>query len=261
MKTAMESIVRPERATRLLGLAGAAALCIVMPAASIAGLFSISPIRLDLDGRNKTDSITIGNNETERKIDMQAKLFGWTQDAEGNDVYVESNDLVFFPRIFSVDRQDQRVIRVGLKVPAGAMEQSYRLFVEELPPPPDPAKRGAQVQFVLRFGVPIFVRPDNERLAGAIEGLEAAATTATVVIRNTGNQNFQILSLSVKSQAGYDKEIVGGYVLAGATKRISAPFPGELCRTLGKLQIVMKTDRIGTLERAFDWDAGRCGAK
>jgi fimbrial chaperone protein len=249
------------RITHVLGYIAACALCGLMPAASIAGLFSISPIRLDLDRRNKTDTITIGNDEPERKIEMQAKLFEWTQDATGNDVYVESNDLVFFPRIFSVDKQDQRVIRVGLKVPAAATEKSYRLFVEELPPPPDPDKKGAQILFVLRFGVPIFVRPDKEQLAGAIEGIETAPTAATVIIRNTGNQNFQIQSLSVKSQAGYEKEIVGGYVLAGATKHVTAPFPADMCAKLGKLQIVMKTDRMGTIERTFDWDASRCGAK
>lgn len=253
--------MRRRRPTHFLTLLVAAALGIAVPAASIAGLFSISPIRLDLDRQNRTDSITISNSETERKIEMQAKLFEWTQDAEGNDVYTESNNLVFFPRIFGVDKQDQRVIRVGLKVPAPTMEQAYRLFVEELPPPPDAGRKGAQVQFVLRFGVPIFVRPDTEQLAGAIEGLESAATAATVVIRNTGNQNFQIQSLSFKSQVGYEKQIVGGYVLAGATKRISAAIPADLCRTLGRLQVVMKTDRIGTVERDFDWDATRCGTK
>jgi fimbrial chaperone protein len=237
------------------------ALCALMPGGSIAGLFSISPIRIDLDRRNKTDSITVSNDETARKIEMQAKLFEWTQDAKGNDVYVESNDLVFFPRIFAVDKQDQRVVRVGLKVPAGNTEKSYRLFIEELPPPADPARKGAQVLFVLRFGIPIFVRPDKEKLGGAIDGMEATPTAATIVVKNTGNQNFQIQSLRVKSGAAYENEIVGGYVLAGATKHITAQFPPDTCRKLGKLQIVMKTDRIGTIERTFDWDTSRCEGK
>lgn len=239
----------------------ACALLVLMPAASMAGLFSISPIRLDLDRRNKTDSITVSNDEASRKIEMQAKLVEWTQDAKGNDVYVESNDLVFFPRIFTVDKQDQRVVRIGLKVPADTIEKSYRLFIEELPPPADPAKKGAQVLFVLRFGIPIFVRPDKEQMAGVIDGMEATPTAATIIVKNTGNQNFQIQSLIVKSGAAYEKEIVGGYVLAGATKHITAQFPPDVCRQLGKLQIVMKTDRIGTIERTFDWDTSRCESK
>jgi fimbrial chaperone protein len=165
---------------------------------------------------------------------------------------------VFFPRIFAVDKQDQRVVRVGIKVPATASEKAYRLFIEELPPPPDPSTKGAQILFVLRFGVPIFVRPDKEQFAGAIESVQAAPTGAAVVVKNTGNQNFQVQSMSIKSSAGYEKEIVGGYVLAGATKHIVAPIPADICKKLGKLQIVMKTDRIGTIERTFDWDASRC---
>src|SRR5208283_2977550 len=138
-------------------------LSMLVPGTSIAGLFGISPIRLDLDRQSKTDSITISNDEAERKLDMQAKLFEWTQNEKGEDVYVESNDLVFFPRIFSIDPQDKRVMRVGLKVPATATEKAYRLFIEELPPPRDPEKTGTQVLFVLRFGVPIFIRPDKEQ--------------------------------------------------------------------------------------------------
>lgn len=224
-----------------------------------AALFSISPIRLDLDRQNKTDSITVSNDETARKLDMQAKLVEWTQDEKGNDIYVESNDLVFFPRIFAVDKQDQRIVRVGLKAPAAATEKAYRLFIEELPPPPDPERKGAQVLFVLRFGVPIFVRPDKEQLSGVIEGIEAVAAGVTVIVKNTGNQNFQIQSLAVTSGSAYETDIVGGYVLAGATKHITAKIPAATCKSLGPLKIVMKTDRIGTIERTFDWDASRCG--
>lgn len=260
MKIPLQTITPCKRIPQWLSYLAGCALCVLIPAASIAGVFAISPIRLDIDRQNKTDSITITNDEPEKKLEMQAKLFEWTQDAKGNDVYVESNDLVFFPRIFAIDKQDQRVVRVGLKVPATTTEKSYRLFIEELPPPPDPGRKGSQVVFVLRFGVPIFVRPDKEQLAGAIEDLEPAPAAATVVVRNTGNQNFQIQSLSVKSEAGYQKEIVGGYVLAGATKHIIASFPPEMCRKHGKVEIVMKTDRIGTIERTFNWDVGRCGA-
>ncbi|MFL6579149.1 MAG: molecular chaperone [Burkholderiales bacterium] len=241
------------------GIAWALFAFTVAPA--VAGLFSISPIRLDLDRHNKTDSITISSDEPEKKIQMQAKLMEWTQDAKGNDIYVESNDLIFFPRIFAIDKLDQRVVRVGLKVPAPATEKAYRLFIEELPPPADPGKKGAQVLFVLRFGVPVFVRPDKEQLAGTIEGMEATPTAAVIIVRNTGNQNFQIQSLRVKSGPAYEQEIVGGYVLAGATKHVIAQFPPDTCRKLGKLQVVMTTDRIGTVARDFDWDTSRCEIK
>jgi fimbrial chaperone protein len=248
------------RHTRLRTLAAAGAICLLLPAQVAAGLFSISPIRLDLDRQNKTDSIGVSNEETARKLDMQAKLMEWKQDAKGNDIYVDSNDLVFFPRIFSIDKQDQRVVRVGIKVPATTQEKSYRLFIEELPPPPDPDKKGAQVLFVLRFGVPIFVRPDKEQIAGSIESIEAVPGGVAVIIKNSGNSNFQIQSIAFTGE-GYEKEIVAGYVLAGATKHVTAQWTPEACKKIGKLRVVMKTDRINTLERTFDWDPNRCVSK
>jgi fimbrial chaperone protein len=237
------------------------ACSLLVPDASIAGLFGISPIRIDLDRQNKTDSIAVSNDETERNLDMQTKLFEWTQNEKGEDIYTESNDLVFFPRIFSVEKQDKRVVRVGLKVPGGATEKAYRLFIEELPPKPDPEQKGAQIVFVLRFGVAVFVRPDKEQLAGNIEAVEGGPDTAAIVIHNTGNANFQIQSLALKSETGYEKEVAGGYVLSGATRRFNAPFPADACAKTGKLHVVMKTDRIGTIERGFDWNAARCGSK
>ena len=245
----------------LTGMRLACIAFLLAPLFARAGLFGISPIRLELDRQAKTDSITISNDDAEKKLEVQTKLFEWTQDADGNDVYVESNDLVYFPRILTIEKQEQRVIRVGLKVPAVAKEKAYRLFVEELPPPPDPEKKGAQILFLLRFGVPIFVRPDKEQFAGVIERIDAAPGNAIVVVKNTGNQNFQIQSLVVKAGAGFDKEIVGGYVLAEATKRLAVPIPPDACGKLSKLEVVMKTDRLGTLERTFDWDAGRCTLK
>ena len=246
--------------TRLRTLAAVGAICLLLPIEAGAGLFSISPIRLDLDRQNKTDSIGVSNEETARKLDMQAKLMEWTQDANGNDIYVDSNDLVFFPRIFSIDKQDQRVVRVGIKVPATTIEKSYRLFIEELPPPPDPDKKGAQVLFVLRFGVPVFVRPEKEQIAGSIEGVEAIPGGVAVIVKNSGNSNFQIQSLAI-SGGGFEKEIVAGYVLAGATKHVGAQFTPEVCKKISKLRIVMKSDRIDTVERTFDWDPNRCISK
>jgi fimbrial chaperone protein len=234
---------------------------ILLPLAAHGGVFGISPIRVDLDRENKTASVTVSNDDPDKKLEMRATLFEWSQDAAGKDVYTESSDLVYFPRIFTIEKQDQRVVRVGLKVPARATEKAYRLFIEELPPPRDPQQKGAAVVFVLRFGIPIFLRPDKEQSAAAIERIEVTPGKAAVIVKNGGNQNFQIQSLVIKAGSLLEKEIVGGYVLAGASKQVISDVPPDVCRKLDKVQILMKTDRIGSLEKAFDWDASRCGAQ
>ena len=57
--------------TRLRTLAAVGAICLLLPLEAGAGLFSISPIRLDLDRQNKTDSIGVSNEETARKLDIE----------------------------------------------------------------------------------------------------------------------------------------------------------------------------------------------
>ncbi|MBV8210796.1 MAG: molecular chaperone [Burkholderiaceae bacterium] len=228
---------------------------------SYAGQFSVSPIRIDLDRKSRSDSITISNDETARTIQMRAKLVEWTQDPAGNDVYRDSDDLIFFPRIFSIQKQEQQVIRLGWKAPPGATEKSYRLFLEELPQSAGGDAKPAQVLFLVRFGVPVFVRPDTENFAGAIAALQATENGISVSVRNSGNQNFQIQSLLIRSGHGYEKEIVGGYVLAVSTKVISTAISYEVCTKLNRIDVVLKTDRIGTIERSFDWNPTDCVGK
>ncbi len=239
-----------------------AGLMLALPPAAQAGLFGISPIRLDLDRENKTSSFTVSNDDEERAIQMQAKLMTWTQDADGKDIYTESRDLVFFPQIFAIEKKEERVVKVGLKVPASGMEKAYRLFVEELPPPRDQAQPGgAQVKFVLRFGIPVFVRPEKEQASASIERVEARPGKVAVFLHNGGNQNFQIETLKLKAADGYATESVGGYVLAGVSKTVELELPLETCRKSQKLALSMKTDHLGLIERTLDLDTARCSAK
>lgn len=219
--------------------------------------FGVTPIRLDLGRDAKTGSLVVNNDDPEKALEMRVRLSAWTQDADGNDRYTDSDDLVYFPRIFTVEKQDRRVIRVGLKVPGVSVEKAYRLFVEEVPPAKGTQKGGAQVFILLRFGIPIFVRPEKEQLGGTIDRVEPVKGGAAIVIKNSGNVNFQILSLKISS-GGIVKQVVGGYALAGASKRVEIPIPRDDCRKIAKLQVSLVTDRIGTLERAFSWDARRC---
>src|SRR5271169_3390931 len=79
-------------------------LAMTLAPSAHAGLFGITPIRVDLDRENRTGSFTVTNDDPDKALQMQAKLMEWTQDAEGKDIYAPSNDLVFFPQIFSVEK-------------------------------------------------------------------------------------------------------------------------------------------------------------
>src|SRR5512140_3419810 len=106
-----------------------ALLALLAAAGARAGSFGVSPTRVDLDRGAKSAIIEVTNDD-EAKLSFQAKLFEWRQGADGKDEYAESQDLIYFPQIFTIAPKAKRIIRVGIKGPPGDVEKAYRLFVE-----------------------------------------------------------------------------------------------------------------------------------
>ena len=91
-----------------------ASLCMFVACGSVAGEFSVNPIRLELGAIAKSGVIGV-RNEGKTKLSFQLQSMEWTQDATGKDLYADSSDLVFFPKIMSVEPGEEGLIRVGTK--------------------------------------------------------------------------------------------------------------------------------------------------
>jgi len=218
----------------------------LIPSIAFSGEFRVTPIRLDFDRRTKSGVITIVN-EGGDKLNVQMRAFEWSQDAEGKDQYTETNDIVFFPRIMSLDRKEEKILRAGIKIPATAREKTYRLFIEEIPGPKK--GEGVNVAIAIRFGVPIFVKPLKEELKGEIEKVDLSRGVLSVLIKNKGNTHFIIHSIdvkgkNVKGEETFSKELSGWYLLSGVSRLYTTTIPQEVCETLSKLDIEVKTDRF-----------------
>jgi fimbrial chaperone protein len=224
---------------------------------AIAGQFGVSPIRLDLDRGAKTGAVTISNDETDKPLQVQMKLFAWTQDADGKDQYEESGDLTFFPRMMTLPPQEQRLLRAGIRLPPGTTERSYRLFVEEIPEPGKGTAAGAQVSVAIRFGVPIFVGPLKENAQGMIDKAAVTKGTLQVLVRNTGNVHFMIQTLTARSGDTFNNEVSGWYLLPGASRNHSISIPKDVCLKLSKVDVTVKTDKL-ELTRSVDIDKSMC---
>src|SRR3972149_10232388 len=106
----------------------------VIPFLAFSGEFRVTPIRLDFDRGTKSGVVTIVN-EGGDKLNVQMKAFEWTQNADGKDQYSETNDIIFFPRIMTLEKGEEKILRAGIKIPATTKEKTYRLFIEEIPEP------------------------------------------------------------------------------------------------------------------------------
>lgn len=216
------------------------------PLLAEAGEWRVTPIRLDLGRESKTGVITVVN-EREERLQVQMKAFEWSQDAEGKDVYVETAEVVFFPRIMVFDKKDEKIIRAGIRNPAAKTEKTYRLFIEEIP---EPRKaEGTNVAIAIRIGVPIFVKPLKEEPRGEIGSVDVSRGAFRARVRNTGNVHFIIRSVVVrgKDAAGaetFSKELSGWYLLAGAERTYAAEVPPEKCPDTAAVEVEVKADKL-----------------
>jgi fimbrial chaperone protein len=215
---------------------------------------------LTFNGNTKSGVINIKNDE-DKKLQVQMKAFEWTQDEKGQDQYVESNDILFFPKIMEIEKKDQRILRAGIKGTGGQKEKTYRLFIQEIP---DAATKSdeTQIRVAIRFGVPIFVKPQKEEIRGKIEKVALGEGLLQTVIRNTGNSHFIIQSILIKGtdregKETFSKELSGWYLLAGSARSYQTPLTQEVCRDTARFHVDVKTTEF-TLDDRLDVDKSLC---
>ena len=98
-----------------------------------------------------------------------------------------SADVTFFPKLVELAAGASRNIRVGINAGvARDVEQSFRIFIEELPDQSAPAANTVALR--TKVGIPVFVRPAKPVRTAVIEGVSVeggkvhdarAATPAT----------------------------------------------------------------------------------
>lgn len=206
----------------------------------------VIPILLNFDQKTRSGVITL-YNEGENKISLQVKSYTWSQDSDGKDQYQEDADLVFFPRLLTIEPGKSQVLRVGMQIPATSVEKTYRLFVEEIPEARK-ADQGATIAITLRFGIPIYVAPLKSEPRGEFGEAVLTKGQVSTVLKNTGNVHFRIQSVQLigKDASGAEvlrQKIDGWYLLSGVSRPYLFTLQEEDCRKATTLELLADTDR------------------
>jgi fimbrial chaperone protein len=231
-----------------------------------AGEFTVNPIRLELGAQARSGVIVV-ENEGQSKLGFQLSAMEWTQDASGTERYADTRDLIFFPKIMTVDPGQKSLIRVGTTKPVVASERTYRLFIEELPSAlPESAKKtegtGAQINVLVRFGAPIFVVPVKAQDGIELEGLAMATGAVSFTARNTGNRHQIVQSIQLKGADASGREVYAltladRYLLAGTAKPYTTRIDVDRCSKISTLEVEIKTDKAST-KRKLDVTRAMC---
>ncbi len=186
-----------------------------------AGAFSVTPVRLYFEPRDRAVAITLVN-ESDNEIALQADINRWSQDDAGKDQMELTEDLIVSPPNMKLAPRSKQVIRVALLVPRDAHQQmTYRLVVRELPEAIATKEGEMQLPIALVLNMPVFITPVKAQRV-----IDCAATTVSdkpveVICQNQGNASAQLRDIELKRDGKSLARLEGGiYLLPGAKKSI-----------------------------------------
>ena len=222
-----------------------------LPQKSVAADFTIAPVRIFFDTDTTTTILTV-TNKSEETLTLQLKSFTWQQDEEGMDVYLPTEDIIFFPKIFKIEKDEEKLVRLGTKIPPGSHEKTYRLFLEEIPVAQQ--SKGAAVRILMRVGVPIFIVPIQEEVKGSIAGAAVQKGALSLTVKNEGNSHFifrKIMAQGINDGGNevFTTETGGGYLHAGNAKNFMIEIPADSCLQAKTLEISIITDKLSLDEK------------
>lgn len=223
--------------------------------------FRLSPLKLFFDADSSSTSLKI-SNDGNQKVHLQLEAMAWNQDEFGEDRYTPTRDLIFFPKILSVDANSEHIVRVGYQgVPAHGVEKSYRLFVQELPLE-TPGK--ARMKFAVRMSIPVFVRAAGDAQTWNVGFVGLVGHGLDIRVSNTGNRFLMVGALQAigrdqKGEEVFRSEDTGWYVLAGKARGFVLPVTIASCEKAVTLEVEVTVSKDTRSRLLNDFNCERLG--
>lgn len=224
-----------------------ASIAVLVPAESAASAYTVNPTRVYLNANTGSALVTL-RNESAEPLRMQLKAQRWAQGPDGDIQLSPTDDLIVFPALLTLKPGEERKIRVATAIAFGAVEKTYRLYVEELPPTTTEKTEGAAVRILTRMGVPIFLQPARPQAAALVRDLALSRGRLTFQLTNTGNSHFLPSSVIVRGFTANgtsvgDWPLNGWYVLAGGARAFSLALDTAACERVRSLLVEVTVEQ------------------
>ncbi len=226
-------------------------LCAVT-AAYAEGL-QVSPVSLDVAAPATSTAVTVSNS-SDKPIDVQVRVFRWTQ-VDEREQLTATDDLLASPPFATLAPGGQQLIRLA-RVRSEPLrgEECYRLLVDELPDAQ--GSDGQAVRFVMRHSVPVFfgAKPTAPTLRWSAE---ADASQVRVRVSNSGERRLRIAALKLEEggrTVSFGDGLLG-YVQGASTMSWVAPLPEGLVakgRTFGPRATLTAQGDLGPLRAELE---------
>ena len=235
---------------------------LLAPHAATASNFTVTPTEVNLS-TSTTSALVMLRNASKLPLRFEVTLVSWSEDERGKMALNPSADVTFFPKLVELAGGASRNIRIGINAGmARDVEQSFRLFVEELPDQSAPAANAVALR--TKVGIPVFVRPSKPSRSAVIDGVSVEGGKVLVRVRNTGNLHINVERMSVTGTGGsaaatFTKEGPGWYVLPGAMRIFEVPMTATECKATTQVAVEV-FGHNKSLKGASQVSPAACGA-
>ena len=196
----------------------------------VAASLQVSPVTLNFEAAQAADGLWLSNIGP-TPLQAQVRVYRWTQEG-GEDVLAPTNDMVASPPMVVIpagQRQMVRLVRVGAGMNPPAVQDAYRVVLDELP-----LGNGTQgVQFVLRYSIPIFISSaeaaaDGAKVSRVLSSpvlewtLSRVAADVYLTATNSSSVHAKVIEASFSPKSGKPVTLsdgLYGYVLPKAVRR------------------------------------------
>src|SRR5678816_2728212 len=146
-----------------------ALVALLAPHVAAASNFSVTPTEVNLSASATSALVTLRNG-SKLPLRFEVTLVSWSEDEHGKMALNPSSDVTFFPKLVELAAGASRNIRIGVNAgPARDVEQSFRLFIEELPD--QLAPKSNELALRTKLGIPVLVRPAKPVRSAVIDGV------------------------------------------------------------------------------------------
>jgi fimbrial chaperone protein len=207
--------------------------------AASAQSLSVQPVSILLTPGQMATSLTL-TNQGDSETSIQIRAFAWSQTLD-DDPLVASDAVVVSPPIASIPPKSSQVIRLILRQPAKGQEATYRILVDQIPPPSEPGV----VHVVLRLSIPIFAQPATRAVPHVQYHAELNAGQLYLVGTNDGLRHEVVRDIELTTKDGRKLKAASSaspYILAGATRRWKIDAQGPLPLSGDSLQLTGNSD-------------------
>lgn len=219
----------------------------------IAGSFEVNPIRIDLSANARSAALSVRNSGADAVV-VQTSIVSWTQE-NGQDIYAPTKEILGTPPIATIPPGGEQILRLGMRrAPDAEKELTYRVFLQEVPPPPKPGFQGLQV--ALRLSLPIFVQPrQGPAKATLVWNLELQGEdTLHLRLDNKGTGHIQVSEVAL-FQPGQEQAVASQsslvYVLPGQSRAWELKTQSVRLKPTDRLRLKVTTD-AGSVDTDID---------